>query len=94
MFDKTNECLEPMFKDIEKFIKEYIAICDGKFDKKIGTINLPIIRKENSIIERCVSPLGEEAITHYEVIKAENDYTILKCILETRKNSSNKSSFI
>lgn len=51
------------------FIKEYIAICEGSFEQKEGTINAPIARKENSIIERCVSPSGDTAITHYKVLK-------------------------
>ena len=51
------------------FKKNYIAICEGKFDSKEGIINEPIARKENSIIERCVSSDGENAITHYEVLK-------------------------
>lgn len=52
-----------------------------------GTINAPIDRKENSIIERCVSDLGQPSITHYEVIEEMqiNDINIskVKCLLET-----------
>lgn len=51
------------------FKKEYIAICEGIFEEKKGTINAPISRKENSIIERCVSSSGDVAITHYKVLK-------------------------
>ncbi|MGN1327234.1 MAG: RluA family pseudouridine synthase [Clostridia bacterium] len=51
------------------FKKEYIAICEGIFEKKQGTINAPIARKENSIIERCVDSSGDNAITHYKVLK-------------------------
>ena len=38
------------------FKKEYFAICDGSFSSDLysGTINAPIARKENSIIERCI----------------------------------------
>ena len=52
-----------------QFKKEYVAICEGIFAKSSGTINAPIARKANSIIERCVSPDGDVAITHYNVIK-------------------------
>lgn len=51
------------------FQKNYIAICEGSFENKSGTVNAPIARKENSIIERCVSPSGDVAITHYNVLK-------------------------
>lgn len=50
------------------FKKEYIAICEGKFETKKGTVNVPIARKENSIIERCVDPSGHNSITHYEIL--------------------------
>ena len=53
------------------------------FEKKLGTINLPIARKENSIIERCISENGQPSITHYEVLKEFNNYSLIKCILET-----------
>ena len=54
------------------FVKKYISICEGSFDSKEGTINFPIARKENSIIERCVDSLGDIAITHYKVLKEFN----------------------
>ena len=52
-----------------------------------GTINAPISRKENSIIERCVNELGSPSITHYEVIEQlkihNTKISKVKCILET-----------
>ena len=53
--------------------------------KKIrsGTINAPIARKENSIIERCVNENGDASITHYTVFKSNFDYSLVHCILET-----------
>lgn len=65
------------------FKKEYIAIVQGHFDKPSGTINLPIARKDNSIIERCVSSNGQEAITNYCVLNEFENYSIVKCSLKT-----------
>lgn len=48
-----------------------------------GIINVPIARKENSIIERCISPLGQNAVTHYEVLKEFKNYSLVQCKLET-----------
>ena len=76
------ECLISQMKNNE-FKKEYLAVCNGIFEKKSGTINLPIARKENSIIERCISENGQPSTTHYEVIKEFNCYSLVKCILET-----------
>lgn len=76
------ECLISQMKN-NQFKKEYLAICNGILEKKSGTINLPIARKENSIIERCISKNGQESITHYEVLKKFYNYTLVKCVLET-----------
>ena len=69
------------------FKKEYIAVCEGFFEEKEGTISAPIARKENSIIERCVSPLGASAITHYNVLKEfsvdGHDMSEVHVVLET-----------
>lgn len=76
------ECLIKQMKN-ETFKKQYICIVEGNFDKKQGTINLPIARKEKSIIERCISKDGQKAITHYEVIEEHENYSVVKCMLET-----------
>ena len=76
------ECLITQMKN-NKFKKEYLALASGKFDKKNGTIDLPIARKENSIIERCISSNGQKSITHYKVLKEFENYSLVKCTLET-----------
>ena len=76
------ECLVRQMK-LKLFTKEYIAICDGIFKNRSGTIDVPIARKENSIIERCVDKNGDIAITHYSVIKNDCNYSIVKVLLET-----------
>ena len=76
------ECLINQMKN-NQFKKEYLAVCNGFFNEKSGTINLPIARKENSIIERCVSKDGQPSITHYEVLREFNNYSLIKCVLET-----------
>ena len=52
----------------------------GIFDLKEGIIDFPITRKENSIIERCVNPLGDSAITNYKVIQELNSPTSLSVL--------------
>lgn len=71
------------------FKKEYISVVEGFFDdiNKKGTINKPISRKQNSIIERCVDDNGDYSVTHYEVLKENKidntPISIVKCVLET-----------
>jgi len=89
VFAKNEYIQEALIKQMisKNFKKEYIAIVEGYFDKKNGTINKPIARKENSIIERCINDSGDKAITHYEVLKKlhlnNKDISIVKCLLET-----------
>ena len=76
------ECLIFQMKS-NVFKKDYLAICDGIFEDKVGVIDLPIARKENSIIERCISEDGQISITHYEVLKEFDNFSLVKCSLET-----------
>lgn len=65
-----------------KIKKDYYAIVNGVL-KDNGTIDAPIKRLGESIIKRCVSEDGERAVTHYEVVKANEKYSLLKINLET-----------
>ena len=78
----VQECLIQQMQTGD-FKKEYVAIVYGRFENTSGTINLPIARKENSIIERCISQNGQEAITDYCVLQEFDDYSIVKCSLKT-----------
>lgn len=76
------ECLVSQMKTMD-FEKQYIAVCDGIFETKKGSIDLPIARKNGSIIERCIDSSGDHAVTHYEVLQAQHNISIVKCLLET-----------
>ena len=52
-------------------------------DENIGKIDAPISRKSDSIIEREISSLGDNAITHFEVISHFNNFTLVSFKLET-----------
>ena len=67
------------------FKKEYLALVNGNLEltEDFKTINSPIKRKADSIIERVVSEDGEKAITKYKVIKNFNGYSEVKIQLLT-----------
>ena len=65
------------------FKKEYLCLVDGLFKEKNGTIDLPISRKQGSIIERTINENGKKSVTHYEVLKEFNKYSLVHCKLET-----------
>lgn len=90
VFAKNEYIQECLIKQMQTnaFSKEYIAICNGIFSEKYGTINLPIARKEDSIIERCIDEIhGACSVTHYKVLKelqsTEKSYSVVQCKLET-----------
>ena len=76
------ECLIKQMKTKE-LKKEYLAIVCGILENSSGTLNFPIARKEGSIIERCVNPNGNPAITHYDVLKTFNNLSLVHIVLET-----------
>ncbi len=85
LFAKNEYVQESLIKQMNNkiFKKTYLAIVFGNLKSKSGTIDAPIARKQGSIIERCIDLSGQKAVTHYEVIKEYNNYSLIKCILET-----------
>ena len=76
------ECLVKQMK-LGLFKKEYIALLKGNIKENKGTINAPIARKKESIIERDISKDGASSVTHYELIKNYDNFCLVKFILET-----------
>lgn len=67
-----------------EFHREYLAIVRGSVTPESGTINAPIGRTGNSIIERMIDPEnGEVAITHYHVVSESNGHSLIGLKLET-----------
>jgi 23S rRNA pseudouridine1911/1915/1917 synthase len=65
--------------------RTYLAIVHGILPIKKGTIKEPIGRDRHHATRRRVSPGGQPAITHYEVIGTDHrkNISIVKCSLET-----------
>lgn len=85
IFAKNEYIQECLIKQMNNnsFQKEYLAIIYGTLENKIGSINLPIDRKPNSIIERCVCDNGQPSKTNYTVINEFNNMSLIKCNLMT-----------
>ena len=68
-----------------KIKRTYVAIVHGMITAKNGTFSKPIGRDRHHPTRRRVSPSGQEAITHYQVIKRDHasQLTYVKCWLET-----------
>lgn len=63
--------------------KEYLAIVTGELPNDEGIIEVPIARKEGSIIERCVSKNGKYAKTSYKLLAKRKDLSLLQVKLFT-----------
>ena len=64
--------------------REYLAIARGSVTPSEGTIQAPLGRKDGTIIERAVDwEHGEDAVTHYKVVKEANGHSLVSLRLET-----------
>lgn len=63
--------------------RTYLALVHGHLKKKKGTILDPIGRDRHHPTKRRVSASGQEAKTHYQLLKEDNSNCYVKCWLET-----------
>ena len=63
--------------------RTYMCLVSGILKNKKNTINLPIGEDRHHKQRRRVSKTGQEAITHYEVVKEYKNYSLLRVNLET-----------
>ncbi|MBT2653715.1 RluA family pseudouridine synthase [Bacillus sp. ISL-18] len=65
--------------------RTYIAAVHGLLKQRKGTLNLPIGRDRHHATRRRVSPTGQDAVTHYQVLEynKQKELTYIKCWLET-----------
>ena len=85
IFAKNEYIQECLVQQMQKntFYKEYLALLCGNLESTAGKIEVPIARKENSIIERCINSNGVYSLTYYELIKNYHDFCLVKFILKT-----------
>jgi len=65
------------------FLREYLAVCEGRPPANEGTVNLPIAKAEGASILREVRPDGKPAVTHYQLLRTTNSRSLVKLRLET-----------
>lgn len=81
--DKAHQGLAEQIKS-HSFLREYEAVVYGRVKEESGTINLPIGRNKQDRKKMCVtSENSREAVTHYEVLKRYEQFSHIRCRLET-----------
>ncbi len=66
--------------------RTYLLVCKGILEQKSGTINLPIGKDRHVNGKRRVSDGGQNAITHYKVLKYAKNNSVVEASLETGRN--------
>lgn len=64
-------------------VKKYIALVRGNILEQNATINMPIARSDKDRKKMAVDKSGKEAITHFEVLKRYEKYTLLDVKIDT-----------
>ena len=76
----------------EKIHKEYMAIAEGRFDQKQGTITYAL-GKAKGKRGSSFQDDGKECITHYEVMRESSEYTLLKVWIDTGRKHQIRAGF-
>lgn len=68
-------------------LREYIAVVDGVPENKQATLTGFLKENKNNLVYVTNDPTGQKAITHYEVLKENGEYSLLRVKIDTgRKN--------
>ena len=100
VFAKTSKAASRLSEEVRNkdFKKEYLAVCDGKFEKTQGTLEDYLIKNEKSNISKVVkegTKNAKQAILDYEVIKynEEKDLSLVKIHLHTGRHHQIRVQF-
>ena len=79
--DRAHECIADQLEK-HSIKREYLAMVTGVIENS-GTVDKPIGRSASDRKKMCVTPGGKRAVTHYEVVKNFEKFTLIRCRLET-----------
>lgn len=80
--DKSHNKLSEQLKE-HSMKREYIALVEGVIKQDKGVVDKPLGRNPKDRLKMGIVEGGKRAVTHYEVLKRFEKYTLIKCILET-----------
>ncbi len=67
--------------------REYYAVVEGVLEKKSDTLTTYLKENVNNLVYVTGDPTGQKAVTHYEVLKENGQYSLLRVRIDTgRKN--------
>ena len=88
MFCKNEKIRDKMQDNWNTIVKKrgYIAITDGKMSGS-GTIKTYLMEDRKQFVYSSKNKEGKEAITHYSVIKNNNNYSLLQVFIDTGRRN-------
>ena len=88
LFCKNEKIRDKMQDNWNTIVKKrgYIALVDGKMNGR-GTFRSFLTEDRRQFVYSSKSGIGKEAITHYEVIKNNNNYSMLQVFIDTGRRN-------
>lgn len=89
LFAKSEDVRDELQDRWDKLLarREYLAICEGVFDKKKGRCDTYLAENRAHVVYSLKDKEGKRAITNYEVTEENASYSAVRILLETgRKN--------
>ena len=88
LFCKNEKIRDRLQENWNTIVKKrgYIALVDGKMNGK-GTIRSFLMEDRRQFVYSSKSNQGKEAITHYSVIKNNNNYSMLQVFIDTGRRN-------
>ena len=88
IFCKNEKIRDKMQENWNKMVKKrgYIALVDGKINGN-GTIHTFLTEDKRQFVYSSKNGMGKEAITHYSVIKNNNNYSMLQVFIDTGRRN-------
>ena len=88
LFCKNKHIRDKMQDNWNTIVKKrgYLAIVDGKLDGS-GTIHTFLKENHQQFIYSSKDNTGKEAITHYSLVKNNNDYSLLQVFIDTGRRN-------
>ena len=88
MFCKNEKIRDKMQDNWNTIVKKrgYIAIVDGKLSGN-GTIHTYLTENKQQFVYSSKNNQGKEAITHYSVLKSNNNYSLVQVFIDTGRRN-------
>ena len=90
--ERTKNMLQDNWNDYVK-LREYICVVHGKLEEKDNKIVNYLAETKTKLVYTTTKDLGVEAITNYEVVKENKEYSLVKVVIETGRRNQIRVTF-